>query len=213
MGGMGNIVLVVVGMFVLVWIISAVMKATQAANPKPPARPLPPPNRNRPNNQQQPPAEKTTNSDLERFMAEIDKLRTGGPKPPAPQPKANPQPQRANQLAAGRPQPNRTRANNRKANVPPPVPKTPELPPVLRPIEPVAPPATTAATSHTLAGFKQAKLARTAASGGGTERDSVSPVLQTIQQILRTNQGPAVALVLKEIFGEPRCRQRHGTES
>ncbi len=210
---MQNMILVVVGMFVLVWIVSAVMKATQSANPKPPARPLPP-NRNRQNNQQQP--EKTTNSDLERFMAEIDKLRTRGEAAPKPAPRPQPQPQRANQPAAARadrPPPNR-RANNRKGNAPPPLPaKTADVP-VLRPVTPAEPMAPTGgATSHTLAGFKQAKMARTAASGGGTERESVSPVLQTIQQILRSNQGPAVALVLKEIFGEPRCRQRHGAES
>ena len=80
---MGNMIFVVIGMFVLVWVVSMVMKLTQAANQRPAPGPLPPPNRNRQPNQQSTP-EKTTNSDLERFMAEIDKLRNRGEAPPAP---------------------------------------------------------------------------------------------------------------------------------
>lgn len=218
---MGNMIFVVIGMFVLVWVVSMVMKLTQAANQRPAPGPLPPPNRNRQPNQQSTP-EKTTNSDLERFMAEIDKLRNRGEAPPArPRPagNGNPPARPAQPSRIGGEAPQRARAerkpaerkpaNNRRPNAPPPLPSKTDEVPVLRPVTPppeVIP--TGGGTTHTLPGFKQARLARTAASGGGTLREEVSPVLKTLQTILKTDQGPAIAMVLTEIFGEPRCRRK-----
>ncbi|WP_029631921.1 hypothetical protein [Zavarzinella formosa] len=210
---MDKLIFAVIGMFVLVWIVSAVMKASQSANPPRPT--TPPPNRNRPNQQQKQP-EKTTNSDLERFMAEIDKLRTRGEAPPPPQtrPAANPRPPRINQPATARGEtPARPRGerrpNNRRSSAPPPLPPKSAEVPVLRPVTPVEPAGPTGGgTAHTLPGFKQAKIARTASSGGGTLREEVSPVMKTLQTILKGDQGPAIAMVLTEIFGEPRCRRK-----
>lgn len=214
---MGMMVVVVIGMFVLVWFVSAIMKATQSANQSQTSRPVPLQNRDRQGEQKRPAPEKTTNSDLERFMAEIDKLRNRGeappPKPPAPTPPrpAQPAPARGGDgaprvRAERRPLQNQ----NRRPVAPPPLPSKAAEVPVLRPVAPPPEPApvTGGGTAHTLPGFKIAKLARTAASGGGTLRDEASPVLKTLQTILKTDQGPAIAMVLTEIFGEPKCRQK-----
>src|SRR5215207_10373033 len=82
---MGGMALVVLGLFVLVWIISAVVKASQDPGPK-----RPPGNRPRPV-EQQPRAERTSNSDIDRFMAEIDRLRRKGEGMPAGGRPAEPQ--------------------------------------------------------------------------------------------------------------------------
>src|SRR3954453_14155385 len=86
---MGGMALVVLGLFVLVWIISAVVKASQDSGPK-----RPPGGRPRPVEGPRP--ERTSNSDIDRFMAEIHPLRRRGegappgrggePTRPAPRP-------------------------------------------------------------------------------------------------------------------------------
>src|SRR3954452_24391901 len=73
---MGGMALVVLGLFVLVWIISAVVKASQDTGPK-----RPPGGRPRPLEGPRP--ERTSNSDIDRFMAEIDRLRRKGEGAPA----------------------------------------------------------------------------------------------------------------------------------
>src|SRR6476469_434594 len=75
---MGGMALIVLGLFVLVWVISAVVKATQD----------PGPNRhqeraNRPRPADAPRVERTSNTDIDRFMAEIDRLRRRGEGAPA----------------------------------------------------------------------------------------------------------------------------------
>src|SRR5687767_11476127 len=70
---MGEMALVVLGLFVLVWIISAVVKASQDPGGK---RPGPAPaGRSR---SPEPTPQRTSNSDIDRFMAEIDRLRRRG---------------------------------------------------------------------------------------------------------------------------------------
>lgn len=213
-----NMFLGVIGMFVLVWIISAVMKAStppQQANQRPN-----PNNRQRPN--EQPSPEKTTNTDLERFMAEIDRLRT---RTETPKTQQQPQPQPQNQQRSAnppRPEPTRQRTerrpnNNRRTAAPPPVPPRTQSVPVLQPVEPAPSPSSVITTSTTPGGIsqqtsvgtlKQAKLARTAAGGGGTEREETTAVVDTVLSILKSKQAPAVAVMLSEIFGEPMCKRR-----
>ena len=65
--------LIVLGLFVLVWIISAVVKASQDPGSK---RQPPAANRSRPADS--PRVERTSNTDIDRFMAEIDRLRRRG---------------------------------------------------------------------------------------------------------------------------------------
>ncbi|HVK11661.1 MAG TPA: hypothetical protein VM597_23015, partial [Gemmataceae bacterium] len=80
-------VLIVLGLFVLVWVISAVVKATQDPGPR---RPQGGPNRPRPNGEPQP--QRTSNTDIDRFMAEIDRLRRRGEGEPAGQRPADQRP-------------------------------------------------------------------------------------------------------------------------
>src|SRR4029079_13267750 len=74
---MGGMALVVLGLFVLVWIISAVVKASQDTGPKRSPAPRAPPADDAPR------VERTSNSDIDRFMAEIDRLRRKGEGAPA----------------------------------------------------------------------------------------------------------------------------------
>src|SRR5436853_187955 len=71
---MGEMALVVLGLFVLVWIISAVVKASQDPGTR---RSGPAAERGRPRPADAAP-QRTSNSDIDRFMAEIDRLRRRG---------------------------------------------------------------------------------------------------------------------------------------
>src|SRR2546421_13123551 len=70
---MGQMALIVLGLFVLVWIISAVVKASQSANQT--GRQTS--NRPRPLSDS-PRTERSSDTDIDRFMAEIDRLRRRG---------------------------------------------------------------------------------------------------------------------------------------
>jgi hypothetical protein len=211
---MGGMALVVLGLFVLVWIISAVVKASQDTGPK---RPQP----ERPRPADAPRVERTTNNDIDRFMAEIDRLRRKGEGVPAggrpaeePRPTPKPIIDRPPRLES-RPKPpdpprrererdrdreRRQRQSSRPA--PPPPPPRPDPVPVLRPVAP-EPPSTLAA-----APIKPATTAKTKATAvAGAASAAHSPVFQTLQTLLRDRNGPAAALILAEVFGEPRARQ------
>jgi hypothetical protein len=201
--------LVVLGLFVLVWIISAVVKASQDTGAKrsgPRPRPLDGPR-----------VERTSNSDIDRFMAEIDRLRRKGDGHPAgagraaeqPRPAARPIMDRPGR-AEPRPRPpeprrdrdrdRRTRQTIRPVPSPPPLPRTDPVP-VLRPVQPAPPPAVTM-------GGPQAKAAKPAKMAPVAGPAPLSPVAATIQSLLKSPQGPAAALILTEVFGEPRGRQK-----
>jgi hypothetical protein len=206
--------LVVLGLFVLVWIISAVVKASQDPGPKRPQggrpRPVDP----------QPRAERTSNSDIDRFMAEIDRLRRKGEGAPAggrpaeqPRPAPKPiieRPSRLEPRAKPPEPPRRERERERDRDrrqrpssrpAPPPPPRTDPVP-VLRPVAP-EPPSTGAS-----APIKPATTAKTRATAvAGAASASQSAVVQVLQTVLRDRNGPAAALILAEVFGEPRARQ------
>lgn len=206
--------LVVLGLFVLVWIISAVVKASQDTGPK-----RRPDNRPRPTDGPRP--ERASNTDIDRFMAEIDRLRRKGegapaggrpvePQRPAPRPIIDrpprleqrpkpPEPRRERERDHDRER--RQRQSSRPTPPPPPSPRT-EPVPVLRPVAP-EPPSTAAA-----APIKPATTAKTRATAvAGAASAPNSAVMQTIQSLLRDRSGPAAALILAELFGEPRARQ------
>jgi hypothetical protein len=200
--------LVVLGLFVLVWIISAVVKASQDSGPKrPPA--------GRPRPVEGPRAERTSNSDIDRFMAEIDRLRRKGEGAPAgrgPTP-AGPVPRPIVERPARveprpkPPEPRRERDRDRRQRqaarptpAPPPLPRS-EAVPVLRPVTPDAP-ATMAS-----APIKPAQTAKTTATTTVSSSTRASPIVETLQTVLRGRHGPAAALILAEIFGAPRGHQ------
>ena len=201
---MGGMALVVLGLFVLVWIISAVVKASQDPGPKRPA-PRPRPADDAPR------VERTSNSDIDRFMAEIDRLRRKGEGLPAARSARPAAPPIIERPARDEPRPRPTEARRerdrarrgrppRPAPAPPPLPRTGPVP-VLRPVAPVAPepPSTTAS-----APIKPAQTARTTATTIVSSSAPASPVMATLQTVLRGKQGPAAGVILAEIFGEPR---------
>ena len=192
---MQNIVLVIIGLFVLVWVVSAIVKATQSNAPV--QRGAPPPNRQRQQAADNSRVERTSNTDIDRFMAEIDRLRNRGEGVPAGKAVEPPRPSAPGQSrpksSQRREKEPRPRANLRTVP-PPPLPSEPV--PVLRPITPEsAPPSTPAVPARTI---RPAKTAATAVA----MQNKASPLLLTLQAVLKGKQGPAAALILAEIFGE-----------
>jgi len=208
---MGGMALVVLGLFVLVWIISAVVKASQDNGPRrrPEARPR--------QFDDRPHVERTSGTDIDRFMAEIDRLRRKGEGMPAggrpgePRPAPRPIVERPRSLEP-RPRPaeprrererdrdreRRPRTASRPVPTPPPITRT-EPVPVLRPVTPERPAPPPAAPP------KPARPAKLAAILGAPP--PVSPVAKTLQGLLHSPQGPAAAVILAEVFGEPRGRR------
>ncbi|HEX3150049.1 MAG TPA: hypothetical protein VHR66_18375 [Gemmataceae bacterium] len=200
--------LVFIGLFVLVWVISAIYKASQDSSGK-----KPPASRQRPYNESRP-IEKTSNSDIDRFMAEIDRLRRKGEGAPAGRKVEQPRPvtqrpalDRPKTEPRARPKEpkrepdreRRTRQSRPAPPVPPPLPRVEALP-VLRPVTPDAP------STVASAPIKPARTrVTTATTVAGSAK--ISPVMETLQTVLRGKQGPAAAVILAEIFGEPRARQ------
>ena len=210
--------LVVLGLFVLVWIISAVVKASQDTGPKRPQAIRPRPR------DPEPRVERTSNTDIDRFMAEIDRLRRKGegapaggrpaeqsrpaPKPiidrPArlePRPKPAEPPRRERERDREGDRERRQRQSSRPAPPPPPPVRTDPVP-ILRPVAP-EPPSTSAS-----APIKPATTAKTRATAvAGAASAAHSPVVQVLQTVLRDRNGRAAALILAEVFGEPRGRR------
>jgi hypothetical protein len=196
--------LIVLGLFVLVWIISAVVKASQSSGPtgrynSPASRPRPASN--------SPRVERTSDTDIDRFMAEIDRLRRRGEGAPSarPQPRPSPEPRtRAGERRdRERERERRPRPIERPMPAPPPLPT--ESVPVLRPVAPIAPAAPAPPPPPPAAPPKPVRPAKPAAVT--VKAAPPSPVLQTLQGVLKSKQGPVAALILAEIFGEPPGRR------
>jgi hypothetical protein len=208
---MGQMALVVLGLFVLVWIISAVVKASQ--NSSPPARSRNVSNRPQPASDA-PRVERTTETDIDRFMAEIDRLRRRGEagvpqgRPgEAPRPTTDTRPSARAEPRPRGPEHRRDRERRPRPVVrptPPPLPT--ESVPVLRPLAPEPPAPPTGPPPPPPAPPKPVKPAKPAAAAA-VKSAPPSPVLQTIQGVLKTRQGPAAALILAEILGEPPGRR------
>ena len=211
--------LVVLGLFVLVWIISAVVKASQDPGSK---RQTPAASRSRPADN--PRVERTSNTDIDRFMAEIDRLRRRGEGAPvgrasAPSPRSTIEPPpRPAQRSEPRPRPvererrerdrereRRPRTSPRPVAPPPPLPRTDPVP-VLRPVAPEPPTAPGSPPHIPPIPPKPVRPARTTATTGVSAAPQ-SAVLQSLHSVLQSRQGPAVAVILAEIFGEPPGRR------
>jgi hypothetical protein len=213
---MGEMALVVLGLFVLVWIISAVVKASQDPGSKRSA----PSSSGRPRSSE-PTPQRTSNSDIDRFMAEIDRLRRRGDGAPAgrppesrpapvitdrPRPLSQPEPRprslerRERDRDRDRDRDRRQRTSSRPAPTPapPPLPKS-EPVPILRPVAPErpAPPAAPPAAPP-----KPARPVKPIAAAVAVAPPS--QVMQAIQALIKAKQGPAAALILGEIFGPPK---------
>src|SRR5262245_5527829 len=198
---MGPMALIVLGLFVLVWIISAVVKASQSSGQSgrynsSASRPRPAP--------ESPRVERTSDTDIDRFMAEIDRLRRRGEGAPS----TRSQPSRQTVEPRTRPGERRDRERERRPRpVERPIPAPPPLPaesvPVLRPVAPTTPAPPPPPPAAPPKPFRPAKPAAAA----GVTIAPPSPVLQTLQGVLKSKHGPAAALILAEIFGEPPGRR------
>ncbi len=194
MQGQG-IVLVIIGLFVLVWIISAVVKATQSTPPNQRAAAA--------NRQRQAaanrPVERTSNTDINRFMAEIDRLRNRGEGAPAGRPAEQPRVSSAPLDARPKTGPRREKERRPRAVLrtvsPPPLPSEPV--PFLKPITAE----TQAGNSTPSVPSRPNRPARTASTAIAIQAKA-SPLLETLQAVLKGKQGPATALILGEIFSE-----------
>jgi hypothetical protein len=205
---MGPMALVVLGLFVLVWIISAVVKASQSAGPanrQAASRPRP--------IADSPRVERTSDTDIDRFMAEIDRLRRRGEPAPTGRSPQGPRPiieRGAAGRSEARPRPGerrdrererRPRQQGRPTLTPPPLPV--ESVPVLRPVEPIRPSIPSSPPPPPATPAKPARPAKLAT----VAKAPPSPVLLMIQGVLKSKHGPAAAVILAEILGEPPGRR------
>jgi hypothetical protein len=116
---MGGIPIIVIVVFLVIWVLTNVLRAQQddsKAARRPPVGPA-----HRPPGA--PPLERNTASDIDRFLAEIDRLRQRGPQGEEPAPTA-------------------ARPTQRPAATPPPPPRPVPSPPQARPQPPAARPRT-----------------------------------------------------------------------
>jgi hypothetical protein len=199
---MGQMALIVLGLFVLVWIISAVVKASQSSGPS--GRYNSTASRPRPA-QDSPRVERTSDTDIDRFMAEIDRLRRRGEGAPSTRPQPRPSLEPRTRVGERR---DRERERDRRPRpVDRPIPAPPPLPtesvPVLRPITPVAPAPPPPPPAAPPKPVRPAKPAVATA----VKLPPPSPVLLTLQGVLKSKQGTAAAVILAEIFGEPPGRR------
>jgi hypothetical protein len=215
MGGIPVIVLVV---FLVIWVLTNVLRAQQDDSKTVRRRPgqgLP----NRP----AAPLERNTGNDIDRFLAEIDRLRQRGaqqgeesaaPRPPAPAPpvvRPRPQPQ-ARPQPAQRPRPSamsRTAPPTRPAAAPPPPPPAPLRPPDPAPVVTIFQPGAPAGPSMTDLKFASSLPALPVGAPSPSARKPAakgSP-LEAIQTLLRGRQGVAAAILLGEVLGPPKSRR------
>jgi hypothetical protein len=217
MGGIPVIVLVV---FLVIWVLTNVLRAQQDDSKTVRRRPgqgLP----NRP----AAPLDRNTGTDIDRFLAEIDRLRQRGaqqgdesaaaPRPPAPAPpvaRPRPQPQ-------PRPQPaQRARPTTLPRTSPaarPTVAAPPPPPPPLRPPDPApvvtifqrGAPAGPSTTDLKIGQTTLAALPVGAASPSARKPPPKGSPLEAIEMLLRGRQGVAAAILLGEVLGPPKSRR------
>jgi len=215
--------LVVIVIFLVVWIISNVLRAQQDAAQVAAKRTI-----NRPiaNNQAQGAAK--GNTEIDRFLQEIDRLRRKGEQEktetqhgsasketlkPVVEPirltqAAAQQKRQAQQERKKKEQQSRRPSVREPSPVRPvPLPATPTLPALPRQPEP----AIATPVPHVM---RQAdvstpmRISAVARPMRPTQAASaVSPAIETLATLFKSQQGSAVAILLHEILGKPKCRQ------
>jgi len=223
---MVGVTIVIIVIFVVVWIVSNVIRAQQDAAQAAARRRSS--GRNDAGAARAP--EKTTSSDIDRFLQEIDRLRkkdgqgqqtsrAGGESPPSAaaertqqRPRTQPQQKRT---------PSRARPSERKTSAPLPPPKP--LPPVKSSTAPLvpeldtgrteAPPAPAATPVELKYPAVQTSTKPSAPSRPARPGQSGTPMsssLEIIHALLKNGQGAATAVLLHEIFSKPKCQRRTG---
>lgn len=149
------------------------------------------------------PAPREPTGDIDRFLAEIDRLRRKNaepapPPPPPPEKKPRPRPR----VAADFPDP----AREDRGFAPPPTPPTdPSVPPAPPP-SPADLPVARVVSSPPAPGPSEPPPPppRPAPRTRGTK----SPLAKNLAALLTSGQGLAVAVTLQEILGPPKCKRR-----
>ena len=211
--------LAVLGIFLVIWIVSNVMRAMQEANPaNRRANPRDNVNRlRRPNQGGEAKAlNQNSNTDIDRFLSELNRLRGNPAPPPQPVEATRPAPTRIapSEVARARPTERPQQAQRRPANPQPTsqprrtaIDRPQSRRPAVLEVTPVAPlPVMTPA-----APFPAAKPAPTVepTTGPKMAARTVSPVLLELQRLLRDRQaGVGAAILLSEIIGKPKSQRR-----
>jgi hypothetical protein len=222
---MGGVPVVILIGFLILWVIINVVKAQQdeAKNTRrPPNSNInPPPNANRP-------ADRNTANDIDRFLQEIDRLRQRSAQPKSEeerptstkssttttQQKPKTQTQRPQTQTTARTQTQTQRPQTRTEPVrqTPPPPPTPTIPTLLQERTPVAAVIQAAPPpSPIVADLKFMETATTSAdgSGGGSIVGTTpaqrpvpkkNPIVELIRALMKSKDGRAVAVVMKEIL-------------
>lgn len=191
---------VVLGLFILVWVISSVMKASQSA-PQPPARRPMPPRRNDDDRDDQNREEEQKANPINQFLEEIDRMRQnrqqGGP-PPVPKPNRPRPEQREQRPQQERPRPKPPQTTEKKA--------VPVLVPVNKPTHASSP---EFSGSHITQAERLSAPIKIAKVQRATRRKKrVSNAMKLVQHVLRHKDGKAAALILREIFDEPKAKRK-----
>ena len=220
---MGLIVpLIVIVIFLVIWILSNVIRAQQdaahTAARKNSMNRKPPPKRQG----------GTVASDIDRFLQEIDKLRKKSDpaksEETAARPAVDPPPRKTEKKAqeSRKGRPNRTQSSSRENR---PATKNPKPSESKRAPEPAPVTESSSAKPGNLTEVLEQREALALIQSPEFSQPSpiptatkakmapiaeapqlISPVLQSVLQLLRSGQGSAAALVLTEILGQPRCR-------
>ena len=228
---MGGIPIIVLVVFLVIWVLTNVLRAQQddsRNNRRPPVGPT-----SRPANQ---PIERGTATDIDRFLAEIDRLRQKG-KPeeeaasaqrPSAAPTAvpaRPKPQPRPQPAAARPRPvapSRPTVGSRPTVTPPSLPPTPPPPAPPPALQPPAPTPVGSPVPLTLNVIDQrfADAARqldrstlpaappVAAAPSARKPPQKGSAMDVVQTLLRGRRGAAAAILIGEILGQPKSKRR-----
>lgn len=231
--------LIVIVVFLVIWVVTNVVRAQQedAKGYK--------------RNTTQPPRpsasgriEQNSGNDIERFLAEIDRLRKkpGGaenPRPGDPRPAAaalaasklqpKPKQQKARKPQQRRvesetPSPPKPAAGSLAARefapsqpampsmpAPPPLPTQPHAPTSIEAVRRVSAPTKPSdvlAASLPPLPATPAMGVSAAILGKKTARESASPALRSLEDLLKSTQGPAIAVLMQEILGKPKSQRK-----
>jgi hypothetical protein len=204
--------LIIIVIFLVVWIISNVIRAQQDAAQAAARRTA----GNRASGNRSAPVarvEKTSTSDIDRFLQEIDRLRRkeGQQKAPVQESPPAAAPPREKRQQTRPPQPKRAQPKPKPTIERKALPSLPP-PPSMAP-EPAEPPRTGLqnATPVELKYPEVQSYGRTATparpSRPAQAATPMSDSLALLQTLFRTKQGTAAAVLLHEILGRPKCRR------
>jgi hypothetical protein len=220
---MGGIPIIVIVVFLVIWVLTNVLRAQQddaktarrppAGQPNRPAAPL----------------ERNSTSDIDRFLAEIDRLRQRGGQQAQEAPTAQRSPPPAAQVARPRPQPQpkprpeqaqRPRPTATPRPAPPATPQRPAPPPQVAaraaPEPPIvatvipAPVPAAPEVRYTESGLQTtlAPLPVGAQSPTLRKPPAKGSVMAAVETMMRGKQSLVAAIIVGEILGKPKSQRR-----